>query len=268
MANATDEQALIDKVGAGVTQLASGPFSPTQVGHLDETGYPLKQDMAKAQELVASYKADHPGPLNISLTTTQDATNLVIAQAQQQFFTEAGFDNVQISQIEQSKFIVAALQGDFQAFQWRNHGGLDLDGQYVWWHSSNALPPGQLALNFGRIKDPVIDQALDANRGETDPAKKKELAETVNKRFGEQCYDLWGDYALWGLAHTSDVQGIEDFVLPSGDKACLCNGIAGVFNVQSVWIRKQQAPRTRQASLSGRLPLAVTGLQRGRPGRH
>ena len=238
MAYATDEQALIDKIGAGINQVASGPFSPTQLGYLDESGYPLKQDMAKAQELVASYKADHPGDLNISLSTTQDATALVVAQAQQQFFTEAGFDSVQISQIEQAKYILTALQGDFQAFQWRNHGGLDLDAQYIWWHSSNALPAGQLALNFGRIKDPVIDQALEANRGETDPAKKKELAETVNKEFATQCYNIWGDYDLWGLPHTPDVQGLEDFTAPSGEKVCLCNGIAGVYNVQSVWIKQ------------------------------
>ena len=238
MAYATDEQALIDKLGAGINKVASGPFSPTQVGYLPDTGYPLKQDMAKAQELVKSYKADHPGPLNISLSTTQDATALVIAQAQQEFFKQAGFDNVQISQIEQAKYILTALQGDFQAFQWRNHGGLDLDAQYIWWSSENALPVGQLALNFGRIKDPVIDKALSDNRGATDPAVKKQLAETVNKEFATQCYNIWGDWDLWGLPHTPDVHGIEDFTLPSGDKACLCNGIAGVFNIQSVWIKQ------------------------------
>ena len=80
---------------------------------------------------------------------------------------------MQISQIEQAKYILTALQGDFQAFQWRNHGGLDLDAQYIWWSSENALPVGQLALNFGRIKDPVIDKALSDNRGATDPAVKK-----------------------------------------------------------------------------------------------
>ncbi len=65
-------------------------------------------------------------------------------------------------------------------------------------------PSVELALNFGRIKDDVIDEALDANRGETDPAEKKEYAETVNKRFGEQCYNLWGSYTVWGLAHTPE----------------------------------------------------------------
>ena len=94
---------------------------------------------------------------------------------------EAGVDTVSIDQIDQGNYIVTALLGNFQAFQWRNHSGVDLDEQYIWWHSSTALPVGQLALNFGRIKDPVIDQALDANRGETDPAKKQEL-----RRDGQQ----------------------------------------------------------------------------------
>jgi len=234
MAYATDEQAIIDKVEAGVPKIANGPFSPRQVGNLEDSGYPVKQDLAKAQELIASYKADNPGPLNISLSTTQDATNLVIAQAQQEFFKQAGFDDVQISQIEQAKYILTALQGNFQAFQWRNHGGYDMDSQLIWWDSSNALPVGELAINFGRIKDPVIDKALADNRGATDPAVKKELAETVNKQFATECYNLWGFWTVWGIPHTPKVKDVGVFTLPNGDAAS--PGTGGTFAVQSVWI--------------------------------
>ena len=134
--------------------------------------------MAKAQELIADYKADNPGPLNVRFATTNDETNLTVAQFRKQWWEEAGVDNVSIDQIDQGAFIVATLLGDFQSRGWRQHSGIDLDAQYIWWHSSSALPQGELALNFGRIKDPVIDEALDANRGETDPAKKQEYAET------------------------------------------------------------------------------------------
>jgi len=234
MAYATDNQAIIDKVDAGVSTIANGPFSPAQVGHLDDSGFPVKQDMAKAQELVKSYKADHPGPLNISLSTTQDATNLIVAQAQQEFFKQAGFDDVQITQIEQAKYILTALQGTFQAFQWRNHGGYDLDSQYIWWTADNALPPPQLALNFGRIKDPVIDKALADNRGATDPAQKKADAETVNKEFATQCYNLWGSWEVWGLPHAPNVMDVGVFINPDGSKQS--PGTGGTFNQRSVWI--------------------------------
>ena len=235
MAYATDMPAINDKVDAGVDKIANGPFSPTQVGHLDDTGYPTKQDMAKAQDLIKQYKAEHPGPLKISLSTTQDATNLIVAQAQQEFFKQAGFDDVQISQIEQAKYILTALQGNFQAFQWRNHSGIDLDGQYIWWSSENALPPGQLALNFGRIKDPVIDKALADNRGATDPAQKKTDAETVNKEFATQCYNLWGSWTTWGLPHSPNVMDVGVFKNPDGSQQ---PAIAGDVNVRSIWLKQ------------------------------
>ena len=33
MANATDKQAIIDKIDAGVSDIANGPFSPGQLGY-------------------------------------------------------------------------------------------------------------------------------------------------------------------------------------------------------------------------------------------
>ena len=55
--------------------------------------------------------------------------------------------DVTITQIEQSKLINNALFGapEFDAFGWRNHAGLFVDGQYFWWHGSAALPDGSLA---------------------------------------------------------------------------------------------------------------------------
>ena len=48
-----DNQAIIDKIAAGVPPIANGPFSEGQLGNLADSGFPVKQDMAKAQELVA-----------------------------------------------------------------------------------------------------------------------------------------------------------------------------------------------------------------------
>jgi len=237
LAYASDQQLLIDTIGAGVQQISFGPFSPTQVGYLASTGFPEAQDMAKAQELIAAYKAENPGPLNLSLATTQDQTNLTTAQQQQQWWTEAGVDNVTLDQIDQANYIVTALLGNFQVFQWRNHGGFDLDQQYIWWHSKAAPPVGELALNFGRIRDPQLDALLDENRASTDPARKKEIAESVNKLFGEQCYDLWGSYTIWGIAGKPNVKGVNLFTLPDGAQAPFGAGIAGIFYPMTLWVQ-------------------------------
>ncbi|MEI7547845.1 MAG: ABC transporter substrate-binding protein, partial [Actinomycetota bacterium] len=238
LAYASDEQALIDAVGGGVPKQANGPFSPTQVGYLADTGYPVKQDMAKAKALIAAYKATHPGRLTLSLATTTDDTNLVLAQQQQQWWQQAGFDEVTIDQIAQASYIVTAVLGKFQVFQWRNHGGFDLDQQYYWWHSSGAAPVGQLALNFGRIRDTQLDALLDANRASTNPAEKKTIAENVNKLFGKQCYNLWSYWSVWGIMSKPRVHGPVVFALPDGKKAALGAGIAGTFYVMDVWVDK------------------------------
>ena len=94
---------------------------------------------------------------------------------------------------------------------------------------------GQLALNFGRIKDPQIDALLDKNRAETDPAKKQGYAEEVNKIFAEQCYNLWGSWDIWGIAHKPTVHGVENFTLPDGKTSQFGQGIAGTFYPMTLW---------------------------------
>jgi ABC-type transport system substrate-binding protein len=237
LANAYDEPTIIKTIDHNVFPQANGPFAPGTVGYLKDTGYPQKQDMDKAKALIAAYKKDHPGRLTLALATTTDETNIEIAQFEKQWFEEAGVDQVTINSIDQASYILTALLGNFQVFQWRNHTGFDLDNQYIWWDSISAKPVGQLALNFGRIKDPVIDQALDANRGETDPAKKQQYAETINKRFGEQCYDLWTTWNIWGIAHKDAVHGVENFKLPDGQMSQFGQGIAGTFYPQTLWVQ-------------------------------
>ena len=106
--------------------------------------------------------------------------------------------HAQITPIEQGQYIGLALTGTFQAFGWRNHGGLDPDQQRLWWQSSSALPIGSLALNFGRFQDPEMDAQLDIIKSNPDPAARKAAAEEVNRIFGEKVYNWWQAWAVWG----------------------------------------------------------------------
>ena len=230
--------ALIDKVQLGVNKQANGPFSPDQAGALARHRLPDGAGHGQGQgpHLAVQGRAPRAAQAS-SWAPRQDQTNLTIAQAQQEWFKEAGVDEVTINQIEQGKFIDDALNGAFQTNQWRNHSGINLDNQFVWWYSAYGLPLGQSSPNFGRINDKVIDQALLDNRTNPDPAAQKTDAEAINKQFGSQCYNLWDWYTVWGIPHEANVQGIDDFKLPDGSKALL-GGPPGAINVNSVWISK------------------------------
>jgi peptide/nickel transport system substrate-binding protein len=237
---ATDSKVLAETTGAGVFPVANGPFSPGQQGYLDDTGNQTF-DMDKAKELIKKWSDANGGQKpKIIYSTVTDSTALQTAQLVQQWWEEAGAD-VEIAQIEQQKLILNALLGDpaFNAFGWRNHAGLILDNQYIWWHSSGALPPGAPALNFGRMKDPVIDEKLDAARAEADPAKAKTLAEDVNRQFAKECWLIPTTWAIWGLVGSPKIQGIGTSTFGDGETILRDGaGFPGQVWFKNVWLEQ------------------------------
>ncbi|MDZ7676506.1 MAG: ABC transporter substrate-binding protein [Acidimicrobiales bacterium] len=234
LAHAVDNEVMVERRAGGIPETANGPFSPEQVGHLEDSGYP-EYDPEMAEQLLEEYKADKGvDTVALSYTTTTDPANLETGELLQQFWEQVGFD-VELAQIEQGQFITTALGGSFEMFGWRNHGGVDPDAQRVWWHSETA-PEDGLALNFGRIRDDVIDEKLDELRRTTDESVIQESAEAINERFAEQVYNLWHWWTVWGIAKDPSINGLGNFVLPSGSNAIYGNGIGGSHQVAQLWI--------------------------------
>ena len=77
LAYALDSQVLIDRRGGGIEQVANGPFSPQQIGYLEDSGFPT-YDPEEAKKLVEEYKTEKgiSGPVKVSYTTTTDPYNL------------------------------------------------------------------------------------------------------------------------------------------------------------------------------------------------
>jgi ABC-type transport system substrate-binding protein len=231
---AGNAQELIDLTGGGILQVANGPFSPGQEGYLEDNGVSTEQDIEGAQALIDEYLAENPGPIQVKYGTTVSNINAQIAELLQGYWAEIGVET-EIVQIPQDQFITKALFGDpdFVMFGWRQHGGTSVDGQYLWWHSSTAKPDGELSLNFARLRDPVVDENLDAARGEADPAKRNEYAQNINRRMAEECLNLPASWTIWGIPHAPKVQDVGVGVLPDG-KAFEDSG--GFFGVGTLWI--------------------------------
>lgn len=213
---ALDKEDIINVIGNGIGTPANGPFSPGQEGYLEDNGS-LPYDPAAAADAIAAYEAEN-GQLTINYSTTTAATSLATAQYFQNIWGQIGVD-VTIDQIEQSQLINNALFGDpaFDAFGWRNHGGINFDQQYYWWHSSSAADPPGLALNFGRLKDPEIDRLLDLSRSESDPDVRRGYAEDANRRFASECFILPTSYTIWGISLNPTIQGIGQTPQADGD---------------------------------------------------
>jgi peptide/nickel transport system substrate-binding protein len=218
LAHAIDYERYNEERNAGLTKVANGPFPEGSIGYLEDTGYP-KYDLDAAQaEFDTCLQEYGQEQLTVSFNTTNDPFNvesnqLILSMWQEAFGNSI---NATIAPIEQGQYIGLALNGAFEIVGWRSHSGSDPDQQRRWWHSSTANPIGTVGTNFGRFSDPVIDENLDIIRMNGDPDVRREAAETINRRFGEQVYNLWLNWALWGVITQPQVNGVENNVLPGG----------------------------------------------------
>jgi peptide/nickel transport system substrate-binding protein len=221
---------------AGIFEIANGPFSPGSIGYLEDTGFP-EFDVEQATALIDEYESDTGQEAEIAYKTTTDPFNLQTAELYKQFWEAAGM-TVTLDQIEQGEFISQALVGNFEAFGWRNHGGFDPDTQEVWWTGENAAPFGEIGLNFGRIDDEVINENLDIVRESQDPAERQAAAEEINRRFGEQVYNIWTSWVIWAIPYQDRVHGVQTpVVMPDGTESTATGiGFTGAINLPQLWV--------------------------------
>jgi peptide/nickel transport system substrate-binding protein len=234
LSKAIDRQELIDLTADGILQVANGLFSPGQEGYLEDNGFDPAQDIEGAQALIDDYLADNPGPIQLKYGTTVSAINAQVAELLTDYWSEIGV-GIDIVQIPQDQYITKALFGDpdYVMFGWRSHGGTFVDSQYLWWHSSSAQPDGGLSLNFARLRDPVIDENLEAARGEPDRAARQEFAANVNRQMAAECYNMPASWTLWGVIRNPALQNIDTTVLPDGSEFRLSGGF---FSLGQVYV--------------------------------
>ncbi|MCU1393285.1 MAG: putative transporter substrate-binding protein [Ilumatobacteraceae bacterium] len=237
LSKAIDRQELIDLTEGGITQIANGLFSPGQEGHLDDNGFDPKQDIAGAKALIADYQKDHPGDITVEYGHTATAIGDQEAELLKGYWSAIGV-NTTVDVVPQDVFITNALFGvpTFFMYGWRNNAGLTVDQQNYWWNSVSGPPDGSLALNFGRINDPMIDSLLADARSNTDAAARQKDAEDINRQMAKECYQIPVDYTLWGTPHSPKVKGLGETVLPDGSAARDGAGFSGQFWVNSLWI--------------------------------
>ena len=109
--------------------------------------------------------------------------------------------------VDEAQIVNLALAGKTDAFLWRNYPGSDPDTFYVWFHSGSPV-------NFGKLNDPVIDQALEQGRVEGDPAKRKAIYTALFRHMSSEVSALWFGYNDTYVAASTKVKGVIGPNLP------------------------------------------------------
>jgi peptide/nickel transport system substrate-binding protein len=205
LAYATDRAQLVDNIGQGITQAADGPFTEGERYFNAQSGYP-SFDLAKAREAVAAYTAETGQPLTFTVKSPQ--SEQVLAQALQAQWAAAGIE-ANIDVIEQTAFLTQLFGGQFQAAMFRNFAYVNPDSNYIFWHSSQAKGIGNGSINFGQIKDPALDAALDEARSTNDEATRQEQYKQLTPTLNEVLPYVWVWHNNWALAAKDRVGGLS-----------------------------------------------------------
>jgi peptide/nickel transport system substrate-binding protein len=242
LAHAMDRQRIADERGAGIVQVANGPFAPGQPGFLEDNGYP-EYDPDAGLELLEEYVNDPErsdgkavgDPISFAFNTTNDPFNVETNQLVVSMWEEAFGDlvDITVTPIEQGQYVQLGVNGTYEVQGWRQHGGTDHDTQLRFWVSSTAAPIGSPTFNFGRFAFPELDELAAASRIETDQAKRIEIFEDMNRMFGENVYYYPTVYTLWGIIAGDYVQDIAPLPLPDGGETFPV--ISGAHAVTQVW---------------------------------
>jgi ABC-type transport system substrate-binding protein len=230
---ATDKQALIDTLRDGLYEPAEGMYPPDSPWYV-ETDYP-DPDPERARELVENWEAEHGEQLSFVLGTPQEQATLEAMQLVQSQWEAAGFD-VEIKTLEATEYITSTLSGDYDVNIWQFYSAPHPDGEYVWLHSDFAKPEGQIALNFGRIRNDAIDDAIEELRGEPDDERAKELFGIVQQEMADELVHIWLYHDYSAAVTAPNVHGIMDWDFPDGTKGAPMNQIQPLFF--NAWIEQ------------------------------
>lgn len=224
---AIDPETFNQVINKGLLQKATGPFAPGSMGYIEESPQP-PYNPDDAKDYIAKYEEETGQPLTFTLHHTTDAEVTAAAVLLQEQARKVGAD-VSLKAVEQATLIETVIGEEWQVATFRNHPGGDPDTQYVWWHSTQPT-------NFSKFKDDEIDSLLEEGRESSDPARREEIYQAVNTRLGEQVYEYWLNWIMWGIASKPGIHGVMGPQLPSG--ADPFPGLAGGHPVSGLWVQQ------------------------------
>ena len=161
------------------------------LGYLEDSGYPQYDPEAAQAEFDQCLAELGTDTIEFTFNTTNDPFNVESNTLIISMWHDVFGDQVQatITPIEQGQYIGLALDGTFKAFGWRNHGGIDPATQAVL-VAEHVVGADRLAgANFGRFKDPEIDEAFDTIKRRPrpgDPQGRRRGRQQAFRRAGLQ----------------------------------------------------------------------------------
>jgi peptide/nickel transport system substrate-binding protein len=217
IAQALDREKINELANRSFPAIADGPFAPEVDGYLEENGFPA-HDPDAARAVVEKMQAAGEDT-SFRLLSSNNPSTIRTSVLAKEMLEDVGF-TVTLEVEQQVTLISRAISGDYDMAFFRNQPGDDPDVNKNWWFGEENL------VNFGKFDDEVINENLLVGRSNPDADARREAYENVNRRMGEQVYNVYLYYQPWAVAMASNIHGVLGPELANGDAASsrLANG--------------------------------------------
>lgn len=215
LAYAIDQDVIAEQAYEGMYPPAWGNFeedSPYFITR-EEAGYP-DPDPAKARDLAAQYEQKTGAPLSFSFLAGSDPTLLSIAQYLQQTLKEVGIE-MRIEGGESASIITRVITGDYQASTFGMWSAPNLDKGYPF--VATEPVEGGLSLNYTKLVDPELVDAMNAARATDDEAEQTEAWKKAQQRMAANLDRIFVVHPRYAIASIPRVHGFTKATLPDSD---------------------------------------------------
>jgi peptide/nickel transport system substrate-binding protein len=210
LAYGTNQAAVVDILGEGVTAPVSSPHQEGSPWFVEDDGYP-EYDVEEAEKYVQAYKDETGEDLSFTFTGLPNSEDLNLQQVLVTQWEAIGI-NVEIATIEQSAFIIELATAKFEAAYFRGFGYTDPASSVYFWKSDFAGGADQdasFSINFTQTKNDTLDQATVVLQESGDQAERKEASDTAVRTINEELPYIWLYSTPWAIIYRNGIGGLN-----------------------------------------------------------
>jgi peptide/nickel transport system substrate-binding protein len=210
MAYGTDQDAVVNILGEGITAPVSSPYQEGSPWFVEDDGYP-EYDPVEAEKFVQAYEDETGESISFTFSGLPNAEDLNLQQLLVTQWEALGMD-VEISTTEQSAFIIDLATAKFQATYFRSFGYTDPSSNVYFWSSDfagGADSTNSFSINFTQTKNDDLDEATRVLQESNNFDERKAALDTAVRTINEELPYIWLYSTPWAVVYRNGIGGLN-----------------------------------------------------------
>jgi peptide/nickel transport system substrate-binding protein len=237
LAAAVDRDEASRVLSNGVSPPADGMFEPSSPWYVP-SDYPA-HDPDRARALLAQVQARRGSPLTFVLKGPDTPEGLVAMQFVQAEWAKVGVQ-VRVEGVKLSNMLITMMMGDYDALLYQRFDYPDPAPELVLVNPAQARPRGEFTLNFARVRDDGVTQAIDGALHSISLQGRKDAMALLQQRISDLVPYVWLMHGRRHIAARPGVVNVVHHSLPDGAPGL--DFLQGSHRIDQIWLRPGSAP--------------------------